>query len=243
MYDYRRKSCIFARKITWQEKQENTALPTFTILCNGGVCNTGYTAPYTISDPQLEIVNYYDNYAFTSNNSLTNIMPVVSINTDQQRYAVGSLTGQVAYTTGGPAGGTLGTVSVYDRKGRVVRTVRKGLGGRTEDVSTAYSFTDAVDTVRAVVGVGYGSSFTANTVYTYQKGRKTKMTVSVSHGRPAVSRLTEYAYDAVGRLSGRQRQLTGTGRSICSYTYDVHGWPTAIDNGVFQERLYDTMAL
>ena len=205
---------------------------------NGGICQTGYTAPYTISDPQLEIVNYYDNYAFTSINSLTNIMPVVSINTDQQRYAVGSLTGQVAYTTGGPAGGTLGTVSVYDRKGRVVRTVRKGLGGRTEDVSTAYSFTDAVDTVRAVVGVGYGSNFTATAAYTYEKGRKTRMTVSVSHGRPAMSRLTEYAYDAVGRLTGRQRQLTGTGRSACSYSYDVHGWPTAIDNGTFQERLY-----
>ena len=205
---------------------------------NGGVCNTGYTAPYAISDPQLEIVNYYDNYAFTSNNSLTNIMPTVSINTDQQRYARGSLTGQVAYTTGGPAGGTLGTVSVYDRKGRVVRTVRKGLGGRTEDVHTAYSFTDAVDTVRAEVGVGYGSSFTGTTAYTYDKGRKTKMTVSVSHGRPAVSRLTEYSYDAVGRLSGKERQLTGTGRSACSYSYDVHGWPTSIEDGVFHEQLY-----
>ena len=205
---------------------------------NGGVCNTGYTAPYAISDPQLEIVNYYDNYAFTSINSLTNIMPTVSINTDQQRYAVGSLTGQVAYTTGGPAGGTLGTVSVYDQKGRVVRTVRKGLGGRTEDVHTAYSFTDAVDTVRAEVGVGYGYNFTANTVYTYVKGKKTKMTVSVSHSRTAVSRQTEYAYDAIGRLIGKERQLTDRGTSSCSYSYDVHGWPTGIDNGTFQERLY-----
>ena len=205
---------------------------------SGGICNTGYTAPYTISDPQLEIVNYYDNYAFTSNNSLTNIMPTVNVNTSQIQYARGSLTGQVAYTTGGPAGGTLGTVSVYDRKGRVVRSVRKGLGGRTEDVSTAYSFTDAVDTVRAEVGVGYGNAFTANTVYTYQKGRKTKMTVSVSHSRTAVSRQTEYAYDAVGRLIGKERQLTDKSTSSCSYSYDVHGWPTGIDNGTFQERLY-----
>jgi RecA/RadA recombinase len=91
------------------------------------IVNIADTVPYAISDPQLEVVNYYDNYAFTSINSLTNIMPTVSINTDQQRYAVGSLTGQVAHTTGGPAGGILGTVSVYDRKGRVVRTVRKGL--------------------------------------------------------------------------------------------------------------------
>ena len=206
--------------------------------CTGGsqgICQTGYTAPYTINHPQLEIVNYYDNYAFTSNSSLTNIMPTVSINTSQIQYARGSLTGQVAYTTVGAA---VGTVSVYDQKGRVVRSVRRGLGGRTEDVTTAYSFTDAVDTVRAEVGVGYGSAFTANTVYTYQKGRKTKMTVSVSHSRTAVSRQTEYAYDAIGRLIGKERQLTDKSTSSCSYSYDVHGWPTGIDNGTFQERLY-----
>ena len=202
---------------------------------SGGICQTGYTAPYAISDPQLEVVNYYDDYAFTSNSSLTSIMPVVNISTDQERYARGSLTGQAAYTTGGSA---VSTVSVYDQKGRVVRSVRRGLGGRTEDVHTAYSFTDAVDTVRAEVGVGYGVTLTANTVYTYVKGRKTKMTVSVSHGRPAVSRLTEYAYDTVGRLSGKERQLTGTGRSACSYSYDVHGWPTSIEDGVFHEQLY-----
>ena len=169
---------------------------------------------------------------------MTNAMPTVNVNTDQQRYAVGSLTGQVAYTTGGPAGGTLGTVSVYDRKGRVVRTVRKGLGGRTEDVHTAYSFTDAVDTVRAEVGVGYGYSFTANTVYTYVKGKKTKMTVSVSHSRTAQSRETKYTYDAIGRLTGKERQLTERGSSSCLYAYDLHGWLTAVDNGEFHERLY-----
>ena len=202
---------------------------------SGGLCGTGYTAPYAIRLPQIEIVNYYDNYGFTSNNSLSNIMPTVNVNTDQQRYAVGSLTGQVVYTSGGHA---LGTVSVYDRKGRVVRSVRKGLGGRTEDVSTAYSFTDAVDTVRAVVAVGYGSVFTATTAYTYQKGRKTGMAVSVSHGMAEVSRLTEYTYDAVGRLTGKRRQLTGTGVSTCQYAYDVHGWPRSVKEGEFRQQLY-----
>ena len=237
LYDRLGRLCVQGTCIGGNQSDTIFSVTSFT-GGSQGICQTGYTAPYTINHPQLEIVNYYDNYAFTSNSSLTNIMPTVSINTDQQRYAVGSLTGQVAYTTGGPAGGILGTVSVYDQKGRVVRTVRKGLGGRTEDVTTAYSFTDAVDTVRAEVGVGYGSAFTANTVYTYQKGRKTKMTVSVSHSRTAVSRQTEYAYDAIGRLIGKERQLTDKSTSSCSYSYDVHGWPTGIDNGTFQERLY-----
>ncbi len=200
----------------------------------GGICQTGYAAPYTISDPQLEIVNYYDNYGFIGHH-LTSAMPTVSISTNQEQYATGSLTGQVVYTTGGEA---LGTVSVYDQKGQLVRSVRKGLGGHVEDVHTAYSFTGAVDTTWVDVSVGYGSGLTAETVYTYSKGKKTKMRVSVSHGRPAQSRETTYTYDAIGRLGGKARQLTGTGRSLCSYSYDVHGWLTSVVNGEFQERLY-----
>ena len=199
-----------------------------------GICQTGYSAPYTISDPQLEIVNYYDNYGFIGHH-LTSAMPTVSISTNQEQYATGSLTGQVVYATGGEA---LGTVSVYDQKGQVVRSVRKGLGGLLEDVHTAYSFTGAVDTTWVDVSVGYGSGLTAETVYTYSKGKKTKMRVSVSHGRPAQSRETTYAYDAVGRLSGKARQLSGTGRSHCSYSYDVHGWLTSVTDGDFHERLY-----
>ena len=200
----------------------------------GGICQTGYAAPYTIISPQIEIVNYYDSYGFIGHH-LTSAMPTVNINTNQEQYATGSLTGQVVYTTGGEA---LGTVSVYDQKGQVVRSVRKGLGGRLEDVRTAYTFTGAVDTVRVDVSVGYGSSLTASTVYTYGKGKKTKMRLTVSHGRPAVFRETTYTYDAVGRLAGKQRQLTVTGKSLCSYSYDVHGWLTSVTNGEFQERLY-----
>ena len=64
------------------------------------------------------------------------------------------------------------------------------------------------------------------------------MNLSVSHGRPAQSRETEYAYDGVGRLGGKDRQLYGRRKSPCSYTYDVHGWLTGVVNGVFQEQLY-----
>ena len=201
---------------------------------SGGFCQTGYAAPYAITDPQLEIVNYYDNYGFIGHH-LTSAMPTVNINTNQEQHAAGSLTGQVVYATNGES---LGTVSVYDKKGQVVRSVRKGLGGHVEDVSTAYSFTGAVDTTWVDVNVGYGGSFTASTAYTYSHGKKTKMRVAVSHGRPAVSRETEYAYDAIGRLTGKERLLTGTGRSLCSYSYDVHGWLKSITNGEFEERLY-----
>ena len=201
---------------------------------SGGVCSTGYSAPYSISDPQLEIVNYYDTYEFIGNN-LTSAMPALTIGQEQRQHAIGYLTGQVVYATGGEA---LGTVTVYDRKGQAVRTVRKGLGGHIEDVSNAYTFTGAVDSTEVRVGVGYGGDFTAKTGYTYQYGKKTKMSLSVSHGGTVQSRETEYSYDAIGRLSTKGRQTIRNYKSYCSYTYDVHGWLKSVSSGGFREDLY-----
>ena len=199
-----------------------------------GICGTGYAPPYSITDPQLEIVNYYDSHAFLGTN-LTSAMPSVTVNPNDEPNSVGYLTGQAVCTTDGQ---TLGSVNMHDLKGQVVRSVRKGLGGRVEDVSTAYTFTGDVASTTATVGVGYGNSFTAETAYTYGHGSKTGMTLSVSHGRPALARGTEYTYNAVGRLGSRKRQLVGTSKSICTYSYDVHGWLTSISSGGFQEYLY-----
>ena len=200
-----------------------------------GLCQTGYAAPYTISAPQPEIVNYYDSYGFKDKQQKTN-MPAVPVTPQQEQCSVGSLTGTLVYATDGES---LGTVNVYDRKGQVIRTVRKGLGGYVEDVATAYTFTGAVDKTTAKVNVKYGGEdFTAITDYDYSYGKKATMTLSVSHGLPAVARATAYDYDAIGRLTGKQRQLVGTSHSDCAYSYDVHGWLKSISSGGFQEYLY-----
>lgn len=205
----------------------------------GGICNTGYTAPYTISDPVLEIVNYYDSYGFIGRN-LSGVMPTVTVNDSQKQYACGFQTGQVVYATNGEA---LGSVNIYDQKGQMVRTVRKGLKGYLEDVSTDYTFTGDVENTVADVDVKYGSHFTAETAYSYEYGKKTNMVLSVSHGQSARPYETEYTYDAIGRLSGKERAMTGTGKSLCSYTYDVHDWLTDINSGRFHEQLFYTDGL
>ena len=201
---------------------------------SGGICQTGYAAPYSITDPQLEIVNYYDDYDFIGN-SLTSAMPTVNINEAQKTYSIGFQTGQVVYATNGEA---LGSILVYDQKGQVIRTVRKGLKGYVEDVATGYTFTGAVDNTEANVNVKYGSNFTAKTEYTYQYGKKTNMSLSVSHGSTARTRETDYIYDAIGRLDRKDRQLARTAKSSCSYSDDVHGWLTSLNSGGFQEQLY-----
>ena len=66
---------------------------------------------------------------------------------------------------------------------------------------------------------------------------KTGMAVSVSHGMAGISRQMAYTYDAIGRLTGKRRQLTGTGVSTCQYAYDVHGWLRSIREGEFREQL------
>ena len=202
---------------------------------NNGICKTGYTAPYTISNPKLEIVNYYDNYNFKDKQQKSN-MPAVTVNDNQKQYSIGSLTGTVVYATNGEA---LGMVNVYDQKGQVVRSVRKGLRGFVEDVNTAYTFTGDVDNTTANVNVKYGyGNFSAQTQYAYEYGKKTEMILSVRHGSTTQTRKTEYNYDFTGRLTSKSRHLEGTYKSYCSYTYDVHGWLTYINSGGFLEYLY-----
>ena len=207
---------------------------------SSGFMGTGYAVSSDVAgaftNPELEIVNYYDNYDFIGRN-LTGAMPTVTVNDGQKQYAVGFLTGQVVYATNGEA---LGSVNVYDQKGQAVRSVRKGLKGYLEDVSTAYTFTGDVESTSAEVDVKYGSRFTAETAYSYDYGKKTSMTLAVSHGQSALPYETEYTYDAVGRLIVKKRHLnpSGTNKSFCSYAYDVHGWLTCINSGDFQEQLY-----
>jgi RHS repeat-associated protein len=204
---------------------------------------TGYAVSSDVAgaftNPELEIVNYYDNYDFIGRN-LTGTMPTVTVNDSQKQYACGFQTGQVVYATNGEA---LGSVNVYDQKGQMVRTVRKGLKGYLEDVSTDYTFTGDVENTVADVDVKYGSHFTAETAYSYEYGKKTNMVLSVSHGQSARPYETEYTYDALGRLSGKERAMTGTGKSLCSYTYNVHDWLTDINSGSFHEQLFYTDGL
>ena len=233
LYDKYGRLCVQGTCSSGQ--QDSAILATTTYGGNtGGICNTGYTVPYTINDPQLEIVNYYDDYDSIST-YMKGKMPSVVVDDNQQEYSMGFLIGQVVSASNGT---TLGSINVYDQKGQVVRTVRKGLDGLLEDVSTAYSLAGAVDCAEANVNVKYGSKFTAKTEYTYKYGKKTKMKLSVSHGRTTPPRETEYTYDAVGRLSSKKRQMTGNAHSACSYRYDVHGWLTSITSGEFQEKLY-----
>lgn len=218
-------------------KQDDSILSTTSYVSGtSGICNTGYTIPYTISNPKLEIVNYYDNYDFMGNNMITE-MPTKSTiapNDSQEQYAIGFQTGTVVCTNSGEA---LGSVNLYDQKGQVVRSVRKGLDGFVEDVNTEYTFTGAIDNTTADVSVKYGSHFIAKTCYAYEYGIKKNMSLSVSHGNTAVTRKTEYDYDFAGRLSSKKRQTTRTYNTICSYTYDVHGWITSITSGDFTEKI------
>ncbi len=186
------------------------------------------------ADMQVEVLNYYDNHDFLdaveANSYFSGLTkPVTSV------PQTGQLTGTVIMsTTNEPCA----TVNVYDIKGQMVKSLRKGLGGFTEDVSTAYTFTGAIEKAVATVNVKHGGSFTATTSYAYNYGKKTKMTLAVSHGMTPLSRATDYYYDAIGRLTGKSRYLTSSAKSNCTYSYDIHGWLTRISSGGFEECLY-----
>ena len=233
LYDKFGRLCVQGTCSNYCQTSETVSTTSYNINSEG-ICKTGYAAPYTISNAKLEIVNYYDNYDFMDKH-LKNITPTVAITEEQKKLSVGSLTGSVVYASNGAA---LGSVNVYDYRGQVVRAVRKGLGGFTEDVSTKYNITGAVENMEAKVNVRYGDNFIARTSNTYKYGKRTSTSLSVSHGNTALTRTVWYGYDFAGRLYSKDRQMNDRYKSYCSYRYDVHGWLKSISSGDFTEQLY-----
>ena len=233
LYDKLGRLCVQGT-CSGRTSSESTLSSTAYVAGSDGICGTGYTVPYSIGNPELEIVNYYDNYDFIGAN-FSNRMPTATVTDIQRQYSKGSLTGTVVYATNGEA---LGSISVYDQKGQVVRSMRKGLGGLVEDVSNAYSFTGAVDSTNVSVNVGYGGNFIVKTEYDYSYGKKTQMTMSLSHGAGVKSGSTQYSYDNIGRLSGKRIPMSSTNWIDYTYSYDVHNWLTGIHSLGFSEKLF-----
>ena len=204
-------------------------------VCSGGFHDTGYRLSYdpvskaTPSSVVIEIINYYDNYAF-SMGSTANRFAVPNDTTEVSQ--VGSLTGSMALCGNGEY---VSQVMEYDLKGNLVKTTSREIGGRTVVGTTAYTFTDNVAASVYDVDVKYGGhlSLSSTLAYNVHNDKKESAALSVSHGATAATSEMTYTYDRLGRLASVSRPS-----SSVSYTYDLHGWLKNITTNSFREDLF-----
>ena len=205
----------------------SSVVPTATFTQNsGGLLSTDYVVSngVSITDPTLEIVNYYDGYTFLSGSMSTMFSPVSA---QSGTCVKGLSTGSVTAVSNG---GFIYSLNLYDGKGRMVeaRSTMPDVA-LTERLTTAYSFTgNPLSEEYLLSRTGQGTVFIAHADNTYftanDRLHTATLQVGVGSSMPTSSRTIQtIAYNDLGQVTAIVRP--GSAGTV-SYGYDLHGWVT-----------------
>ena len=197
-----------------------------------GVLGTGYELNITdlLTEPSLELVNYYDNYGFL-NSHKRNDFPNTTTNINAK--ALGLQTGSIALASNDEY---IYHVMSYDIVGNLTDAWIKELGGITEHFSNSYTFTRQLKNSNLIVEFKNGEKFNTkySCIYNKYNDKISKRELLISYNNILSTSTVEYYYDNLGRLSSINRpDKVGD----ISYNYDIHGWTTDILTNSFNEHI------
>ena len=186
-------------------------------------CNTGYYVPsqFTPANPQIEIVNYYDNYSFLSTSLCSGLLDGRDFTLNNPCCAASLPTGVVTATTDGQL---LLSVNYYDEEGRVIDSRESLLNGDFLKTTTDYSFTGKPLSIRQQLSSG-GTDFDLTESYTYSTTTDKQLSCTISYN-DASELVWSGFYNMLGLLGSEVRG----NRIATSYHYDLHGWLTGISS-------------
>lgn len=217
----------------------SSLVPTVTFSRNsGGFLSTDYVVSngVSIAAPTLEIVNYYDNYAFLTGSLSSRFSPIA---TQNGTCVKGLITGSVTAIS---CGGFVCSLNLYDERGRLVETRNtRPETSLTETQTTTYTLTDNPQSAEYRLNRnGQGTAFIAHTSNTYYAANDrlhtTSLQVGINSSQPTSSRTIQtIAYNDLGQISSIVRP---NGAGTVNYEYDLHGWLTNINTPSFMEELY-----
>ena len=196
----------------------------------------GSAGGYELSIPLPEAsdilkICYYDGYGFIED--VEDSLFVVP--EGAERFGRGQMTGTAVWKLeAGADDEPLYSMSVYDDRGRIVRTVAMNHLNGTETEDVEYSFTD--QPVRRVLTHSAENvpSFVEEYRYTYDNMDRL-LTVTHSLGDGEDVTLADNTYDNLGRLIRDYRN--GMDSLATDYAYNIRSWQTEIGSDVFAERL------
>ena len=203
-----------------------------------GLCNTGYKIPLSdkITNPNLETVNYYDDYHFLQKYSaeLGNLASDFQV---KGGCAQGLLTGKVQVSSDG---GKFVEVLYYDGKGQVVDIRKLQVGKRLTCIHTDYSYTGKP--TRIVTNeysiINGSKNLIVSQIQENEYSKKTdKLLYSALSVNGKKETIQQFEYDELGRIKSVSR---GGNVGIVSYGYNLHGWTTDISIRDFNEELHYT---
>ena len=245
LYDALGRLCVQGLCSDCKRSSKDGLIPKVVYDTNqAGICNTGYvlSAEYAntlLTNPTLEVANYYDSYDFTSACGLLigGLKPDLSLATKE--YMVGYQTGSIIATTGG---GHVATVQWNDIKGNPLGYKTLYPNGVMETGNSEFTFTNNVSEAELRLSNLYGSDIVMKETNTYSNvtDRLTGTEITLDHGSGEHVKAVTYDYDDLGRLTSTSRLLSDDdGNHTVNYTYDMRGWTREINssNG-FMEKLW-----
>ena len=182
------------------------------------------------------LVNYYDNYDFTS--AATGLALNASNGADaafpynSAPNARGLLTGIRASDLAAPST-YFYTSYYYGERERLVQSHSQNFIGGFDDVYYTYNFSGTVAS-KKLTHTAYGTTLSNTELYTntYDSGDRLTNVTHKLNSNAAVT-LTVNTYDAVGRLLTKKPMNTET----VTYAYNVRNWLTGISSTHFTESL------
>ena len=226
-------------------KNSNTSLaslPATTVYGSGDreLTGTGYniSSGYNITNPTIEIVNYYDNYLFLEDVSLQDSIGNANLSRSGHANATSLMTGQMVKTSDG---NFLCAALYYDQKGNMVERCENTLGGGLLNTTTSYSFTRKPLEVREEL-TRKGVTKTVIQQNTYDANTDLLLSQTHKYNNASAIQTASYAYDDLGRIDsiGRNSNKLST-----RYSYNLHGWVTNIhgqdvahNKALFNEQIH-----
>ena len=194
------------------------------------ICHTGYYVDATrIPDNlQLEIVNYYDDYAFLTSGIFTDSIPAGNFHANNSACTSTLKTADITATSDDHL---LARVYYYDDKGRVIDKRENLLGGEFRQTTTEYSFTHKPISTTTTITHPTSPDIFVNEMFTYH-GTTDKISYHDLNYQEGTNRLASYSYDALGRISNTYRN---NNHFSIDYTYNIHGWLTRTSATIFSK--------
>ena len=199
-----------------------------------GFLETGYNfynSSFSVVDPTIEQIFYYDDYEFMENLNLNGFKDLKPLH---MKFSNNMLTGTISRASNGEYEYT---VNSYDIKGNLIHSATKGLKGYITNMENTYTLTNNIENSNIKVDVKYGSvlNIRLSNKYSEQNNLLLKRQIDLSHGYTPDNINLEYCYDEINRLKSIVRP-NKVGR--ITYDYDLHNWIKKIETNSFKEYVY-----
>lgn len=214
---------------------------------NNSFCDTGYVINETsqFTNPQIEIVNYYDNYDFLD--CYNKLYPSMSdsLVVEDAWNAKTYLTGRYQVASNGKG---VFCVMYYDINGNNTDTKTILLDSHFVSVHQDYNFTNNVVTsIKSDYCIESGKlkhqiSSKLHNYYDEKTGllKSTTLSLQLANGLVKTRNIQEFSYDGTGKIQACKH---GGNVGTTSYQYNIRGQFTDITSNSFTEKLYYTDGL